>query len=60
MCVTLCLWLSITLYLEISFGWPADRSAAAHRAIGWAINAILIRTFVRGMKRYTALRAIHG
>jgi hypothetical protein len=42
--------------LETSFGWPASRATLGHRAIGWFVNFVLLRTFIKGMRRYYALR----
>ena len=56
MCVVLCLWAAVTIYLEARLGWPADRVAWGHRAIGWFINLVLMRTFIKGMQRYYTLR----
>jgi len=53
-------WATITLYLEMGLGWPSDRIAWSHRAIGWFVNFVLMRTFIRGMKRYYALRMRYG
>ncbi len=56
MCLVLLFWALITLYFETSLGWPADRAAQGHRAIGWFVNFVLLRTFIKGMRRYYALR----
>ncbi len=60
MCGVLIFWAAITLYLEIGLGWPSDRAAWSHRTIGWFVNFVLMRTFIRGMKRYYALRMRYG
>ena len=44
-------WAIGTLCVETQLGWPADRAEWGHRAIGWFVNVILVRTFFRGMKR---------
>ncbi len=49
-------WGVITLSLETSLGWPASRATLGHRAIGWFVNFVLLRTFIKGMRRYYALR----
>ena len=56
MCLVLLVWGLITLYLETSLGWPASRATLGHRAIGWFVNFVLLRTFIKGMRRYYALR----
>jgi hypothetical protein len=56
MCLILLVWGVITLYLETSFGWPDSRTTLGHRAIGWFVNFVLLRTFIKGMRRYYALR----
>ena len=56
MCFVLFFWAAITLYLEGRMGWPADRSAWTHRMIGWFVNFMLMRTFVKGLQRYYTLR----
>lgn len=49
-------WALVTLCIEFNLGWPADRAAWGHRSIGWFVNFILIRTFLRLVKRYYAVR----
>ncbi len=56
MCFVLLFWGLITLYLETSLGWPASRTTLGHRAIGWFVNFVLLRTFIKGMRRYYSLR----
>ncbi|EEF61232.1 hypothetical protein [Pedosphaera parvula] len=56
-CAVLITWATITMVLEYNMGWPADRAAWGHRAIGWFVNVILVRTFVRGMRRYYAAKS---
>jgi len=56
MCLVLFFWAVVTIWIEAHFGWPADRSAFGHRAIGWFVNLVLLRTFLRGMRRYNTLR----
>jgi len=57
MCLVLFFWAAITLYLEGRMGWPMDLSAWLHRMIGWFVNLVLMRTFVKGLQRYYTLRA---
>jgi len=56
MCLVLFFWAAITLYLESRMGWPVDRAAWSHRAIGWFVNLVLMRTFTKGLRRYYELR----
>jgi len=56
MCLVLLFWALGTIFLETHLGWPADRSAIGHRAVGWFVNLVLLRTFLKGMRRYYALR----
>ena len=56
MCLVLLVWGLITLYLETSLGWPASRATLGHRAIGWFVNFVLLRTFIKGMRRDYAVR----
>jgi hypothetical protein len=55
-CAVLVAWATVTLVLELRMGWPVDRAAWGHRLIGWFVNFLLIRTFLRGMKRYFSAR----
>ena len=55
-CVVISVWALVTLCIEFNLGWPADRAAWGHRSIGWFVNFILIRTFLRLVKRYYAVR----
>jgi hypothetical protein len=49
-------WAVATIYIETQLGWPGTRADLGHRVIGWFVNAILIRTFVRGIKRIQAIK----
>jgi uncharacterized membrane protein AbrB (regulator of aidB expression) len=55
-CAVLIAWATVTLFLELHMGWPSDRAAWGHRLVGWFINFLLVRTFLRGMKRYFTAR----
>lgn len=45
-------WLAFAVYFETNAGVPATREEWGHRAIGWFIEFVLVRTFVRGVRRY--------
>jgi hypothetical protein len=45
-------WGIATIIFETSQGFPVTREQWGHRMIGWFINFVLVRTFVRGVRRY--------
>gem|GEM_PF-3787831 len=57
-CMVAVAWATITLYLESSAGLPVTRSDWGHRLIGWFINVLLVRAFVRGVRRYYKAKAL--
>ena len=49
-------WAAATISLELFLGWPQTREALGHRLIGWFINLLFLRTFLKGYRRYQQLR----
>jgi hypothetical protein len=45
-------WACFTIWFETHQGIPATREQWGHRIIGWFIHFLLIRTFIRGVRRY--------
>lgn len=45
-------WAVVTIAFETHQGIPVTREQWGHRMIGWFIQFLLIRTFVRGVRRY--------
>jgi len=49
-------WVSITLVIETSLGFPATNKDWQHRMIGWFVNFVALRTFYKGVRRYSLAR----
>jgi hypothetical protein len=45
-------WAVFTIVFETHQGFPVTREQWGHRMIGWFIHFILIRTFLKGVRRY--------
>ena len=45
-------WACFTIWFETHQGIPETREQWGHRVIGWFIHFLLIRTFIRGVRRY--------
>ena len=45
-------WAVFAIIFETRAGVPVTREEWGHRLIGWFIEAILLRTFIRGVRRY--------
>jgi hypothetical protein len=56
LCALFACWIGLSVYLESQLGWPAHRADWGGRATGWFVNAVLIRTFLRGLGRVRAAR----
>ena len=48
-------WAMITISFEVGHGIPVTREEWGHRIIGWFISALLLRTFIRGVRHYYRL-----
>lgn len=56
-CAVAACWAVGTIVFEVTSGIPQTSEQWAHRAMGWFVQVVLIRTFARGVRRYyTALR----
>jgi putative flippase GtrA len=51
-CATAALWAGLTLFFEFKLGIPATGEEWAHRAMGWFVQLVLMRTFYRGTRKY--------
>ena len=51
-------WACFTILFETHQGIPVTREQWGHRIIGWFIQFLLIRTFVRGVRRYYGALAV--
>ncbi len=57
--LVLACWVGGTLFFEVRAGMPVTHEEWVHRLMGWFVNAVLIRTFVRGFRRhYVAVRGV--
>lgn len=54
-CVVATCWAAGTLFFELSWGIPETPEQWAHRAMGWFVQFVLVRTFLKGFRRYATL-----
>jgi len=58
LCFVLAGWLALTICLEVSWGMPTSTQQWTHRAMGWFVQLVLLRTFMAGYRRHQ--RALAG
>ena len=54
-CVVAAGWAVGTLFLELSWGIPQTPEQWAHRTMGWFVQFVLVRTFLKGFRRYASI-----
>ena len=52
LCVIGTSWVGFATIFETRAGFPVTREEWGHRLIGWFIELMLLRTFVKGVRRY--------
>lgn len=51
-CLIAIVWITGTLLFESHQGWPVTGIQWAKRIAGWGVELMLIRTLLRGVRRY--------
>lgn len=54
-CIVAICWAAGTVLFEVHAGIPSTPQEWIHRAMGWFVQLVLIRTFRRGVRRYYSL-----